>query len=92
MNDKLLPPKLHDFLEEKMRCPTHRKIFHVGLALAKVSLMYQQLPGEAIPDEAKASVLLLLEGLESGDAAEYAACDAHVTTLYREWLTTREVH
>ena len=92
MTARLLPPKIHNFVEDMMRSPTHRKIFHVGLALAKVSLMYQQLPGEAIPDEAKASVLLLLEGLESGDAAEYAACDAHVTTLYREWLATREVH
>jgi len=92
MNDKLLPPKLHDFVEEKMQCPTHRKMLHLGMVTAKVSLLYQQLPGEKIPDEAKASVLLLLEGLESGDASEYAECDAHVTTLYREWLATREVH
>ena len=92
MYDTLLPPKLHDFVEEKMQCPTHRRMMHLGMATAKVALMYQWMPGEAIPDDAQAFVLLIMKGLESGDGAQYAEYDRAVTDLYRAWLSSREVH
>ena len=92
MNHKILPRKVADFLTDMMPSATHRRMLHIGVVLAKVSTLFQLLPDDAVPEEATAVFILLLEGLESGNPAEYAACEQHAMNLYQEWLAGREVH
>ena len=92
MSAKLLPPKVADFVQEMSHSATHCRMLHIGMVLIKVSAMFQLLPDGDAPDEAKAVFYLLLEGMESGSAAEYSKLDARAMAIYHAWLANREVH
>lgn len=92
MSAKLLPPKVANFVQDMSRSDTHVRMLHIGMVLTKVSAMFQLLPEDDAPDEAKAVFYLLLEGMESGSAAGYRAHDARAMAIYHAWLADREVH
>ncbi|MEJ2789468.1 MULTISPECIES: hypothetical protein [unclassified Pseudoxanthomonas] len=92
MSAKLFPPKVGAFVQDMSNSPTHCRMLHIGMVLTKVSAMFQILPDGDAPDEAKAVFYLLLEGLESGSAAEYAKLDSRAMAIYHAWLASREVH
>lgn len=92
MSAKLLPPKVADFVQDMSRSETHVRMLHIGMVLTKVSAMFQLLPQDDAPDEAKAIFYLLLEGMESGSAAEYSKNDERARAIYRTWLAEREMH
>lgn len=92
MTAKILPPKLAAFVQELMLSPAHRKMLHIGMALTKVSAMFQLTESDDVPVDATGVFILLLEGLESGSAAEYARCEAMAMQMYQAWMASREVH
>lgn len=92
MTAKILPPKVAAFVQDMMPSATHRKMLHVGLSLARTAGMFQLTDADDAPTEATGVFILLLEGLESGSAAEYAGCEAMAMQMYQAWLASREVH
>ena len=92
MSAKLFSSKEAKFVEDMSRSATHRRMLHIGMVLTKVSAMFQLLPNDEAPDEAQAVFYLLLQGMESGSAAEYGKCDARAMAIYHAWLAAREVH
>jgi hypothetical protein len=85
----VMPPHVWAFYNEHVQSPIGRKILHIGMALAKVTAMFGT---EQQPTEAMAIFILLLEGLESGDAATYARNEAHAMAIHNEWRARRELH
>ena len=92
MNPAIFPPKVAEFVGEQWQSADARRMFFLGQVLVKLSAMFQLSPDEDVPEQATAAFILLLEGMESGNPAEYARCDAAAMALYREWLACREVH
>lgn len=92
MSAELLPPNVADFVRQNWTSAEMRRMFICGQVITKLSAMFQLIPGEKVPDEAKAACYLLIEGLESGNPIEYERCNDLAMTLYREWLSGREVH
>lgn len=92
MTINVLPPKVAEFMRGHWESASHRRMFFIGQVAVKVSGMFQLTLDEPVPEEATGAFILLLEGLEAGDAEEYSRCDAMAMALYREWLASREVH
>lgn len=92
MTTAIFPPNVAEFMQDHWPSASHRRMFFLGQVAVKVSGMFQLSPDEAVPDEATLAFILLLEGLQSGSAAEYARCEASAMALYQEWLANREVH
>lgn len=92
MTLQLFPPKIAEFINEQWRSAAARRMFFLGQVMVKVAGMFQISPDEDVPPEAQGVAILLLEGMESGNAAEYARCDALAMALYHEWLACRELH
>lgn len=92
MSAKLFPPKVAEFVQDMSHSATHCRMLHIGMVLTKVSAMFQLLPNDEAPDEAQAVFYLLLQGMESGSAAEYGKLDARAMAIYHAWLASREVH
>lgn len=92
MTSALFPPKVSAFVQDHWKSVSHRRMFFLGQLTVKLAAMFQLSAAENLPDEAKLVFILLLEGMESGDAAEYARCDASAMEIYRTWLASREVH
>lgn len=91
MSAAVMPPKVAAFVEDLMPSATHRRMLHVGMVLTKVGGMFQ-LTSDEVPEQAKLAFIAFLEGLESGDADEYARCEAIASNLYRDWLAKRAVN
>ncbi|HRP73191.1 MAG TPA: hypothetical protein PK743_11220 [Luteimonas sp.] len=81
----VMPPHVWAFYNEHMQSPTHRKMTHIGMALTKVTAMFGVVQQ---PPEAMAIFVLLLEGLESGDAS----FEARAMAIYRKHIARRELH
>lgn len=92
MTVKVFPPEVAEFVRECWPSAVHRRMFYLGQLVVKISALFQLTDSDDVPDEATLAFILLLEGMESGDAAEYVRCDASAMALYREWLASREVH
>jgi len=91
MTTKLFLPKVAKFIDTHWQSDTHRRMFQLGQVVVKVSAMFSLVPGEEVPEEAKAVAILYLEAMGSGDAATYARYDAQAIGIYREWLASREL-
>lgn len=92
MTATLLPPKVAEFVQDYWSSASHRRMFYLGQVLIKVSGLFQLSPSDDVPNDATIVFILLLEGMESGDAAEYARCETSAMDIYRAWLASREVH
>jgi len=92
MIEQLFLPRVADFMSDHWPSASHRRMFILGQIVVKVSAMFQLVPGNDAPDEAKAVALLYLEGMESGDADTYARHDAEATRTYNAWLARRDLH
>lgn len=92
MTAALLPPKVAEFVQDYWKSASHRRMFFLGQLTVKVAGMFQLSANDDTPSDAAAVFILLLEGMESGDASEYARCDALAMDIYRTWLANREVH
>lgn len=92
MTSALFPPKIAEFVSDYWSSSSHRRMFFLGQVVVKVSAMFQLSPDTEVPDDAKAVFVLLLEGMESGDAAVYARNESHAMGVYNEWRARRELH
>lgn len=92
MTHKIFPPKVAEFIQDYWPSASHRRMFFLGQVVVKVSAMFQLSPDDEVPDDAKAVFVLLLEGMESGDAATYARNEAQAMGIYNEWRARRELH
>ncbi len=92
MTAALFPPKVAAFVNDYWSSSSHRRMFFLGQVVVKVAAMFQLSPDDGVPDDAKAVFILLLDGMESGDAATYARNESHAMALYNEWRVRRELH
>jgi len=92
MTAKIFPPRIAEFVAEHWPSDSHRRMFILGQVLTKLSAMFQLAHNEPVPDEATAAFILLLEGMESGNEAEYRSCDELAMKLYQQWLARRELN
>lgn len=92
MTMKVFPPKVAEFVRDYWPSASHRRMLYLGHVMTKVSALFQLTDDDDVPEEATCVFILLLEGLQSGDEAEYARCEAAAMAIYHEWLAGREVH
>src|SRR3546814_4536680 len=77
------------FLQEQWASPEARKMFQLGQIAVKVAGMFQLQPTDTPPAEACKAAAAWLIGLESGDAAVYADCDAEALRQHGQWVARR---
>src|SRR3546814_507708 len=79
------------FLQEQWASPEARKMFQLGQIAVKVAGMFQLQPTDTPPAEACKAAAAWLIGLESGDAAVYADCDAEALRQHGQWVARRKL-
>lgn len=82
-------PQIAQFIEEHGQSASHRRMFALGQVSVKVAAMFRLSPDAVAPDEACTMASLWLLGLESGDVAKYAECDAEAMRIYEDWRARR---
>lgn len=92
MSAAVMPTKVAAFVRERWSSASHRKMFYLGQVVTKVAALFQFTASDPVPHEATLVFVLLLEGMESGNADEYTRCEASAMALYREWLAGRAVN
>src|SRR3546814_7119920 len=78
------------FLQEQWASPEARKMFQLGQIAVKVAGMFQLQPTDTPPAEACKAAAAWLIGMESGDAAVYADCDAEALRQHGPWVRSEE--
>src|SRR3546814_20960877 len=66
-------------------------MFQLGQIAVKVACMFQLQPTDTPPAEACKAAAAWLIGLESGDAAVYADCDAEALRQHGRWVASRNL-
>lgn len=86
---------VQDLIGSKATSEDFRLGFNVGCVSVKVSAMFNLGAGTSIPSEAQTVAVLLLSGLESCSAEQFARSEAEAMGIFAEWRhrnTRREAH